>query len=221
MSTSLNLAIEINHLEFAYSKDPIIKIPKLEINQGASVFLYGPSGCGKSTLLSLLTGTLSPQSGNIKMMGSNIGSMPERVRDQFRGKNIGYIFQSFNLIPYLSVLENVLLPFYSGRKVQSPIEEANSLIRKLGLEDCLHKSVLHLSVGQRQRVAVARALLGSPPLIIADEPTSSLDEEAKNNFISLLMELKSPRETIFFVSHDQTLASQFGQQLSLMQINEA
>ncbi|PMJ89285.1 ABC transporter ATP-binding protein [Vibrio sp. 10N.261.55.A7] len=222
--------VDITNLRFAWpnASQDILNIPKLSIQEGEHVFIKGPSGCGKSTLLGLLTGINQVQHGVVDVLATEIKSLSSSARDKFRADNIGYIFQQFNLLPYLSVIENVILPcqFSSLRKshlTQSPQKEAEELLMRLHLpQELLNKPVVELSIGQQQRVAAARALIGSPKLIIADEPTSALDHDNRSAFIELLMEQANiARSTLVFVSHDPTLEGLFDRSINLKQLNKA
>jgi len=224
------LAIEARDLRYAWPDNPLtIDIPQLDIARGERVFLKGPSGSGKSTLLGLLGGVLAPQSGTVRVLGTDLAPLSGAARDRFRGDNIGFIFQMFNLLPYLGVLENVLLPlqFSTARAARiaggDPISEARRLLAAIGLgsDDLLRRPVTELSIGQQQRVAAARALLGSPGIIVADEPTSALDHDSREDFLSLLMsECRSQGSTLLFVSHDTSLGYLFDRTLSLLDINQ-
>ncbi|MCY1719970.1 ABC transporter ATP-binding protein [Prolixibacteraceae bacterium Z1-6] len=213
--------IEIKDLEFKWKGqvDALLKIDHLKIEKGKRFFLQGESGSGKTSLLSLLAGINAPQKGLIELLGQPINKMKTHERDEFRAKHIGYIFQLFNLVPYLSVIENVTLPcqfskhrnnaFASGNNAKN---EAIRLLKHVGLagKDVLHKPVTELSVGQQQRVAACRALIGNPEIIIADEPTSSLDEKAQQTFIRLLLaECSANETTLIFVSHDAKFSHLF------------
>lgn len=222
--------VQIHDLKFQYTKSQglILDVPRLEIKQGEKIFIYGPSGCGKTTFLETLAGINVPQSGVLKIRDQDLTQMTISERDRFRSDHLGYIFQSFNLIPYLNVLENITLPLYlSSKKRQKvsrdlEIKAAMSMCQTLGLEPFLSKSVTELSVGQQQRVAAARALLGSPELLLADEPTSSLDYDHRERFIRLLFDLCTKQNTtLLFVSHDQSLARLFDRSLNLVEINKA
>ena len=215
-------------LSWPGNDDPTLVIEKLEVRRGEHLFIKGPSGCGKSTLLGLLTGINQTQQGSVAILGEELTQLSSRQRDRFRADNIGYIFQQFNLLPYLSVIENVILPcqFSAQRKRRVTInleQRAKELLSKLHLSDSLmHKPVVELSIGQQQRVAAARALIGNPPLIIADEPTSSLDHDNRSAFIELLLEQANQvNATLIFVSHDPTLEPLFDRSLDLRQINQA
>jgi putative ABC transport system ATP-binding protein len=226
--------IEISNLSFAWKKQaqPVLNIASMQINRGERVFLRGPSGSGKSTLLNLLAGVTTPSSGMLKVLGQDMTALRSAQRDHFRAHHIGFIFQMFNLIPYLSVVENVTLPCrFSDKRKHKVLAQADSLedeaIRLLdhldmAQEDVLHKPVNELSVGQQQRVAAARALIGAPELVITDEPTSSLDADRRTAFIDLLFrECDSAHSTLIFVSHDNSLVAPFERTIEFEQINKA
>ena len=228
-----NHIIELKQAQFIWpgAKNATINIPQLCIAHGEHVFIKGPSGCGKSTLLGLLTGVNTLTSGALSILDTNIAALKAHQRDAFRADHVGYIFQQFNLLPYLTVVENVLLPCqFSARRhqrasaenTQSVTAEATSLLERLHLPTTLHhQSVSTLSIGQQQRVAVARALMGKPELIIADEPTSALDHDNRQAFIELLMEqAKRVNATLIFVSHDPTLEPLFHRSIHLPSINQ-
>ena len=187
---------------------PTLYIPSMRVKKGEHLFLHGPSGSGKMTLLNLLTGINKPQAGQIEMLGLDIAQLTEAKRDRFRADHLGVVFQQFNFLPYLSVLENVLLSCdfsqHCRQQAGNPNESAKQLL--LGMEisgDLLHSQVSSLSMGQQQRVAVARALIGRPEIIIADEPTSALDTDNRDRFLDLLFsETDKFGSTLIFVSHD-------------------
>lgn len=222
--------IEIENLKFKYpsSNEIILDIPEFQMKKGEKVFLYGPSGCGKTTFLEVLAGINSPQDGIVKISDRDLVQMTSSEKDQFRADNMGYIFQNFNLIPYLNVQENITLPLYFSAKKRSHIavtqenETTLDICKFLGIEQYLSKPVTELSVGQQQRVAAARAIVGQPSLILADEPTSALDFNHREKFIKLLFELCNQHQTsVLFVSHDRTLERLFDRSLSLHDINRA
>lgn len=225
-----NSVVELEQVTFTWpgNQTPTLDIKQLHITKGEHLFIKGPSGCGKSTLLGLLTGINTTSSGQLRVLGQDLNQMKGSQRDKFRADHIGYIFQQFNLLPYLNVIENVILPcqFSAQRKSQvdtSLVEDATRLLEKLHLpEHLMDKPVVELSIGQQQRVAAARALIGKPALIIADEPTSSLDYDNRTAFIELLLEqVNQAQSTLLFVSHDPTLESLFDRTLNLNQINQA
>ena len=207
-----------------------IDLPELKIDQGERIFLQGPSGSGKSTLLSLVGGILVAESGSLRVLGEELKSLSRARRDAFRVTHLGFIFQLFNLLSYLSLEENVLLPLRfskkralrAGRNQAERLEEAQRLLTALGLSELLKEGrpVVELSVGQQQRVAAARALIGRPELVIADEPTSALDVDLREVFLNLLFaECDKAGSALLFVSHDSELSRFFGRSLSLPQIN--
>lgn len=224
------LAIRARDLLFAWpGKALVIEIEQFSVARGERVFLRGPSGSGKSTLLGLLGGVLTPARGEVSLLDIEISALSASARDRFRGEHLGFIFQMFNLIPYLSVLENVLLPagFSPARaaRVGGDLQaEGRRLLAALGLgaSDLLGRPVTELSIGQQQRVAAARALLGKPEIIVADEPTSSLDHDAREDFLQLLMsECRTQGSTLLFVSHDTSLGHLFDRVVSLGDLNRA
>ena len=222
----MNELINLRHLSFSYpKKQPTLTIENFSMAAGEKLFLYGPSGCGKSTLLNLIAGTLEAQTGEVHVCGRDMARLTSSGRDRHRGEHIGYIFQSFNLINYLTVYENVMLPAIVSRAKGSASDvnkQATELIDHLGLATFRDQKAGQLSIGQRQRVAAARALVGLPKLIIADEPTSSLDEANTEAFMQLLLEQASLRKLgILFVSHDKRLERYFDRSVELPQINQA
>lgn len=226
--SSNNALIEIKDLHFTYDgqSKPTLMIPDFSVSKGEELFLYGPSGTGKTTLLECLAGVLKPTSGSLKILGQEMTTLSAADRDAFRAEHMGYVFQSFNLIPYLSVRENIELPIHlsSARKARLGSVDTEMVIRalcgNLGIGDLLDKKVTELSVGQQQRVAVARALLGKPDLLLADEPTSALDADHREKFLKLLFELAELYgTTVVFVSHDRSIENLFSRTLSLQTIN--
>ena len=221
----LTPAIHARDLVFAWPGKPrLLDIPEFRLEAGERVFLRGPSGSGKSTLLGLLGGVLTPQAGSITLAGTDLTALGAGARDRFRGDHLGFIFQMFNLIPYLGVLENVTLParFSAARAARiaggDVVAEARRLLAALGLgdRDIESRPVTELSMGQQQRVAAARALLGRPTILIADEPTSALDSDARGDFLELLMrECRAQSASLLFVSHDVALGSLFDRVVSL------
>ena len=224
------MILELNQVVFKYPNqiNNVLEIPTFKIQKGEKVFLYGPSGYGKTTLLEIIAGVIVPQSGEVKILNQDLVKMTSSERDQFRSNHLGYIFQSFNLIPYLSVIENICLPLslssqkrFKVSKTQE-VEKALELCRSLNIEEIAMRKTSELSVGQQQRVAAARAILGSPELILADEPTSSLDFDHREKFIQLLFKLcEQHKISVLFVSHDRSLQNLFDQSLSLLEINKA
>ena len=225
-------AIEMSELRFFWGKSsaPILDIQSLWVDKGQSVFIEGPSGCGKSTLLALIAGVLIPRQGDVTVLGHRLAALSSAERDRFRSDHMGVIFQQFNLIPYLSIVENVTLPCRFSRvrrekalRRDGSLEaEARRLLTKLDMDhpELLARPVTELSVGQQQRVAAARALIGSPEIVIADEPTSSLDADHKHSFNQLLFkECRKAQAAMIFVSHDTSMASLFDRHIRLPEIN--
>jgi putative ABC transport system ATP-binding protein len=222
-------AIEIQDLRFAYrAGSPVLDIPRMELEREARTFLFGPSGSGKTTLLGVLAGVLQADAGSVRVLGTELTTLSGASRDAFRASHIGYVFQMFNLIPYLTVLENITLPCRMDRTRRArlngsgPEETARTLAAHLGIDQVLGSSVTELSVGQQQRVAACRALIGAPELIIADEPTSALDFDRREDFLRLLFEeCERAGSTLVFVSHDRSLQHLFSHTVSLPELNHA
>lgn len=220
--------IQIENLAYQWAeRDGFgLQVDQLELASDQSLFIHGPSGSGKTTLLSLLVGILRPQQGKIKLLGQSLEQLHGGRRDHLRADHIGMIFQQFNLIPYLTPVENVLLTCqFSALRRQRALaksssleQEAMRLLSHLDMADpgLLTRPAHQLSVGQQQRIAVARALMGSPELVVADEPTSSLDSDRRRQFIELLFnECRYCGSALLFVSHDTDLASLFDRQATL------
>ncbi|WP_028695453.1 ABC transporter ATP-binding protein [Pseudomonas cremoricolorata] len=225
--------IDLNDLTFAWPGQPaLLDIPRFHLERGEALFLKGPSGSGKTTLLGLLGGVNRAQQGSIRLLGQDLAALGQGARDRFRVDHTGYIFQQFNLLPFLSVRENVELPCrFSRSRAQRASQRfgsveraAATLLAHLGLADetLLARRADSLSIGQQQRVAAARALIGQPELVIADEPTSALDADTRESFIRLLFaECREAGASLLFVSHDQSLAPLFDRHLSLLDLNRA
>jgi putative ABC transport system ATP-binding protein len=223
MPSSALLEVEDVVFRWEGHAEPSVTVDRFAVARRERLFLHGPSGSGKSTLLGLLGGVLVPQEGRIRMMDTELTSLSSGERDAFRVDHIGFIFQQFNLIPYLSLVDNVLLPcraFAAGGTLEG---EAMRLLEELDLGRALHaRGTTQLSVGQQQRVAAARALIGRPELVIADEPTSSLDAERQQGFLDLLLrECDASGATLLFVSHDRRLSSRFTRQVTMAEISRA
>ena len=201
-----------------------LNIASFAVRRRESLLIMGPSGSGKSTLLSLACGIVSPEWGAITVAGTTISDLRGAALDRFRAEHFGIIFQMFNLLPYGSIVDNVLLPLNFARERRSrasrdgePAQEARRLLERLGLDPALHRrSAPTLSVGQQQRVAVARALIGGPAIVIADEPTSALDRDHQQDFLDLLFEeADRAGATLVMVSHDATMAPRFERTVEL------
>jgi putative ABC transport system ATP-binding protein len=223
-------AVRLTDLRFAWpgQAQPCLDIAEFTVAAGESVFVHGESGSGKSTLLALLGGVLVPQAGSVNILGTELTRLSAGDRDRFRVDHTGFIFQQFNLIPYLSMQDNVLLPCrFSARRRQRALArsaalaaEAKRLLAELDLDESLwRRPVTQLSVGQQQRVAAARALIGAPELVIADEPTSALDAARQAAFLDLLArECAQAGATLIFVSHDARLASHCARSVALAEL---
>ncbi len=192
-----------------------LTVPEFFVERGETVLLLGESGSGKSTLLSMICGTILADVGTVAVDGVDLKTLSGWSRDRFRAEQIGVVFQQFNLLPFGSVADNILLPlrFAPGRRKRcaAPKQRAAELCQLLGLPDGITASkAANLSVGQQQRVAVARALIGEPPILIADEPTSSLDELAQSNFLDLMFDqVAAQGSSLLMVSHDPQLGERF------------
>ena len=205
-----------------------LRLAALALLPGERVFLHGPSGCGKSTLLALAAGVLLPQAGQCALLSQPWAALGAGARDRRRADHVGYIFQQFNLLPYLTVIDNVRLPLrFSHRRAAkaaaSSPDAAAELLGQAGLPRALWQApAATLSVGQQQRVAAARALIGAPEVVIADEPTSALDEALRQSFMALLLaRCQAAGSALLFVSHDLRLAARFDRVIDLPAINQA
>jgi len=218
--------LTVKELGFAWPGSQLrVEISRLDVSPNEHWLLEGPSGSGKSTLLQLLGGVLLPQRGEVRMLGEGWAEQSAAKRDQRRADHVGFIFQQFNLVPYLSALDNVLLPCrFSARRRQEAercgglVDEAQRLLAALGLgyKDLQTCRAARLSVGQQQRVAAARALIGKPSMLLADEPTSALDANNRDAFLELLFaEARSANTAIVLVSHDTSLRPHFKRHLTL------
>ena len=224
--------IDIEPLRFAWgpgAPDTLV-LGRLHVDAGQTVFLHGPSGCGKSSLLGLLAGVLAPHSGSVALLGQDWAALKAGQRDAFRADHVGVVFQQFNLLPYLSVLDNVTLPcrFSALRRSRcqasgGPEAAAQNWLERMALPAPLWgRRADALSVGQQQRVAAARALMGQPELILADEPTSALDAALRDDFMdTLLQAARDAGSTLVCVSHDPQQAARFDVQWALPELNLA
>ncbi len=223
-NTAPILQLDNVHFRWAGAGAFDLRVSDLSLDRSETVLLLGESGSGKSTLLSLICGTVSANSGRIAVNGTDIASLSAAQRDPFRAENIGLIFQQFNLLPFATVADNILLPLQFAperrKRAGDAHSEAARLCHDLGLPaDVMTARAGTLSVGQQQRVAAARALIGAPPLIIADEPTSALDAATQGAFLDLLFaQTRAHDTTLLMVSHDARLADQFDRTLSMADI---
>ncbi|MGG2100979.1 ABC transporter ATP-binding protein [Stenotrophomonas sp. NRRL B-14846] len=225
---SMRPVIALDDVQFGYGRRLVLDVPRLWIEQGSSVLLRGISGGGKSTLLGLLAGVLLPGKGSVEVAGHALQAMRGAARDRFRADHLGVIFQQFNLLPFLSVRDNIALGLRFSRLRSERISgsvnaEVVRLLRALQLDPALmQRRAGTLSVGQQQRVAAARALIGRPALLLADEPTSALDRDAATAFLQLMSaQCQAAGTTVLVVSHDDSLQSLFDRTIALSEINQA
>jgi putative ABC transport system ATP-binding protein len=201
------------------AKLPVLDIPRLHLAKGERMALLGRSGCGKTTLLHIIAGIGRADAGTVQIHGRNIAAMSEAMRDRFRATNIGYVFQTFNLLPGFSALENVLLgmTFASGRKDR---RRAEQLLDRVGLSKRATHRPGALSVGEQQRVAVARSLANRPKLLLADEPTANVDPGHQQDIIDLILEVCDEEQvSLLMVTHTTEVAEQFKRTERLEEIN--
>ncbi|QDV48306.1 ABC transporter ATP-binding protein [Gimesia fumaroli] len=199
---------------------PILDIERFELKENEQVVLIGESGSGKSTLLNVISGITAADSGKVTIAGTEIASMPEVVRDRFRAERIGFVFQTFNLLPAFSALENVLLGMSFSRKKPNR-DRAKELLSLVGLEHRLHHHPKQMSVGEQQRVAVARALANQPKLLLADEPTANVDVSNQETILHLLRDACSQNQiAMLLVTHSQEVAKQFDRVETLTDFNK-
>ncbi|MBU0638626.1 MAG: ABC transporter ATP-binding protein [Planctomycetes bacterium] len=206
--------IEISNLRFEYGAGGFgLALPELRVAQGEKVALIGPSGAGKTTLIYLIAGILAPQTGSIRVSGQELAGQNDQQRRNFRITSIGFVFQEFELLEYLSVRENILLPFYlNGTLALSAgtTRTADGLAAAMNLKDKLNRRPNTLSHGERQRVAICRALIAAPALLIADEPTGNLDPKTAQSILDLLLgEVERRGATLVMVTHNHTLLDAF------------
>jgi len=207
--------ISTQNIRFAYGKGAQFNFPDITAQAGQSLLITGGSGRGKTTLLHILGGLLRPQSGQVLIDGTDLASLSENKLDRFRGSNIGLVLQQAYFVSSLNVLENVVLASWLATGKQAT-DKAKQLLQELDLTDHLHKLPSQLSIGQQQRVSIARALINQPKLLLADEPTSSLDDENAFRVADMLSHLaKQYGSALVIVTHDQRLKDRFSNQISL------
>ena len=203
--------IEIEGLSFQYSTGGFrLAVDSLCLPAGARAAVIGPSGCGKTTLLHLVAGVVTPLAGRIRVDGTEVSDLPDPRRREFRIKNLGMVFQEFELVEHLTVLDNILIPCRISRAVDLDPDRATTLATELGLGDKLQRFPRRLSQGERQRVAVCRALLTKPKLVLADEPTGNLDPDNTARVLdALLGYCDQTGATLLTVTHDHGLLDRF------------
>ena len=206
--------IKIAELSFQYGRGEFrLHVPELHIERGRRVALVGPSGCGKTTLVNLIAGIFKPAAGRVSVAGEDLTRFSDAQRRRFRIARIGFVFQEFELVEYLSVLDNILLPFLINPAMtltRAVRDAATRLARDMGLAKKVHRKPRALSQGERQRVAICRALIAEPPLILADEPTGNLDPATAAQILDLLFEAVTSRDaTLLMVTHNHALLDRF------------
>jgi len=217
--------IRCDKIRFSYPGEAFdLNIESLAVSKGENVALVGPSGCGKTTLLNLISGNLLPQSGRIEVAGVAVPELKIRERQQFRIRRIGLIPQSFDLLDYLTVRENIMLPYRVSVALKMGVEvqeRCRAMADRTGIDKHLEKLPGQLSTGERQRVAVCRGLINSPELILADEPTGNLDPENQDLIVSLILE-ESERigATVLMITHEKSLCSRFERTVDVLAIRE-
>lgn len=216
--------IRLQNVEKSYRSDtgvtPVLRVPSFEVAAGERVALVGASGSGKTTLLNLLSGLVRADAGQVEVAGQDLAQLGESARDRFRARSVGYMFQSFHLLDGFTALENVELgESFAGRKVDRA--EARTLLEGLELGHRLDYNPSQLSIGQQARVALARALAGSPQLILADEPTGALDGGTAETILDLLLERgQALGATLVVATHDPKIAAHFDRTVAVEELNE-
>jgi putative ABC transport system ATP-binding protein len=195
------------------SDNIILNVPDLTFQKNQSYGLFGPSGSGKTTLLHIISGLILPNSGSVNVAGNELTSLSESARDKFRANHIGYVFQSFNLLDGYSALENVMFGMVFSRK-SSDRSKAESMLERVGLKDRMHFKPGQLSMGQQQRVCIARALINDPDVLLADEPTGNLDPKTTREVLDLIFE-QTTDKTLLLVTHETQVLDAFKNQVDL------
>lgn len=199
---------------------PVLNIDRFKLDPGEQVVLVGSSGGGKTTLLNIIAGITTPDSGVVRIDGVDVTQLPEAGRDRFRAERIGYVFQTFNLLPAFTALENVLLGMsFSGKRADR--QRATQLLESVGLKHRLHHKPAQMSVGEQQRTSVARALVNTPRLLLADEPTANVDAANQQNILDLLRKsCRDHKVSLLLVTHAPEVASQFDRVEKLSDFNK-
>ena len=225
MTASTQLAVEVQDCRLRLGsvgvEDIVFQLSEFCVGQDEQVALTGPSGCGKSTLLNLVAGLRKPDTGKINVQGTDLGRLSPSNLDTFRGRTMGFIFQSFNLLDTFSALENVMIGMRFGRAYPSAKykERAVALLERVGLQRRLHIRPTRLSVGERQRVAIARAIANQPALLLADEPTGALDPATASEVFMLIRDVcQEEKCALLLVTHDLNLAMQLPRQVDCLNL---
>lgn len=218
--------LKLRDIEFHYGDgDFSLSIPELSIEAGSTVAIIGPSGTGKTTLLNLISGVAVPSRGTITVNGVEVSALSDRERRDFRIRQVGFIFQEFELLEYLNVLDNILLPYRISGALQlnaNVRSRAAELAEMCGLSDKLKRNVQHLSQGERQRVAICRSLLPNPPLLLADEPTGNLDPENTDKVLEIVFDyIRTSGATLVSVTHERQLLDRFDRVVDFSEFREA
>lgn len=201
-----------------------LKLKELQIENGKHIAFIGSSGCGKTTLFNMISGMITPTSGEVEVNDINIASLSEIERDLYRANSIGYIFQDFNLFSEFTVLQNVILPmsFSKGYSKKEMEEKANDIIKKVGMEEKASQKVKYLSGGEKQRVAIARSIVNKPSVILADEPTGNLDYKNGVKIMELIKEMaKEGNATLIVITHNNSQLDMFDEVVNIEELNEA
>ena len=207
--------LSVSQLQLGYDGQPLLRVDHLDIAAGSDCLILGPSGCGKTTLLYSLAGLLSPISGSIIINDTNITTLNDAARDRFRAQHVGIVFQTLHLVKSLTVLQNVMLAAYVAQR-DAAKDRALALLAQLGLADKVNDLPMSLSQGQAQRVAIARAVMNHPAIILADEPTSSLDDDNCEAVLVLLKQAaREAGASLIISTHDQRITSQFVHMIEL------
>ncbi|MEE9393286.1 MAG: ABC transporter ATP-binding protein [Planctomycetota bacterium] len=216
--------IELNDVAFGYGDEFSLAVPKLQVNRGEKVACIGPSGTGKTTLINLMTGILQPDQGEVRLDGVDIQKLGEDARRRIRIQTVGMVFQQFELLEYLSALENILLPYHLNPALKldaAAKARARKIAQDMGISRILNRKPRQLSQGERQRVAISRALVTEPALLIADEPTGNLDPENSDTILDLLFAPCEERgATLLVVTHDHGLLPRFDRVIDIMAMAE-
>lgn len=207
--------LRVNNLSFSYDKSTAFQFPDFELNDGDSLLILGASGCGKSTLLHLLGGLLNPNTGGVQLDGEEYSSLKGKKLDQFRGQHIGIVFQQHHFVRSLNMYDNLQMSAYLAKKKISD-EEIKAIAQQMRIEHLLDKKSYTLSIGQQQRMAIARSVINKPKLLLADEPTSSLDDVNSTKVADLLQEqAKLTGAHLILVTHDHRVADRFNRVIEL------